>query len=557
LQRFLKEGPSAEELQLAKTRILSNYVRIVERVGGFGGKSDLLARCQTYTGKPDCYKDLLQRVRAATPESVRRAAVEWLSDGDYVLEVHPFPTALKAGASIDRKQAPSTGHAEKLSLPPMERTTLSNGLKVVVAERHNAPIVNFSLHVDSGFSSDSPALPGVASFSLRMLEEGTRTRDALRIGRELESLGATFSTSANVDWVSANLNVLKATMPEGLDLFADLVLNPAYAQADFERLQRERLAAIQREKVTPDAMAQRVLPALLYGEGHPYARPMSGIGTEESVGKMTRGDLARFHATWFKPNNATLLVVGDTTLAEVKPRLEALFGKWRQGAVPAKALPQAAPAGKATVYLMDRPGALQSNIVAAMLAPPRNNPDDVTTQVLNSVFGGGFSSRLNLNLREDKHWSYGVRSALPDARGQRAYYSISPIQTDKTADAMKEIVSEYRKVAGAGPITAKELQEAQARLTLSQPGNFETAAQLANGYRTILEFGLPPDYYDTFTQKVLAVTPESANALAARLIAPDRLTWVVVGDMAKVEDSIRALNLGEVRRIDADGKLLQ
>ena len=556
LQRFLKEGPTEEELQLAKMRILSNALRVVERVGGFGGKSDLLARCQTFTGNPGCYKEHLRRVREATPAQVRKAAVDWLSDGDYVLEIHPFPTSLTASAKVERSQPPAPGLAEKLTLPPMQRATLANGLKVVLAERHNAPVVNFSLHVASGFSADAPELPGVASLSLRMLDEGTKSRDALGIGRELEALGATFNAGTNLDWASANFNVLKATMPQGLELFADLVLNPAFASADFERLQRERIAAIRREKVSPDAMAMRVLPALVYGQGHPYALPLTGTGTEASVAKMTRDDLARFHGTWFKPNNAVLLVVGDTTMAEVKPRLEALFGKWAAAPVPQNALPQARGAGKPTVYLIDRPGAQQSTIVAALLAPPRNNPDDIATQVMNNIFGSSFASRINMNLREDKHWSYGVRSAVPDARGQRMFYSSSPVQADKTADAMKELISEYRKIAGASPITANEVREAQDRLTLTLPGNFETSSQLAAAYRAILEYGLPDDYYDTFTQKVLAVTPQSANALATRLVTPDALTWVVVGDMSKIEAGVRALNLGEVRRIDPDGKPL-
>jgi zinc protease len=557
LRNFLKSGPTEAELRLAKTRIAATYVRIVERIGGFGGKSDLLAQCQTYTGNPDCYKQHLQWVRDATPAAVKQAAVDWLSDGDYVLEVHPYPTDLKAGAPDDRSKAPALGHAETLDLPPLQRTTLSNGLKVALAERHNAAVVNFSLLVKSGYSADSPDLPGVASFTQRMLDEGTPTRDSLRIGEELEALGANWSGSANLDWMGVNINVLKATMPEALTIYADLILHPAFPQKEFERLQKDRIATIQREKVTPAAMALRVVPGLIYGAGHPYAVPLTGTGTEASVRRMTRDDLVKFHETWFKPNNATLLVVGDTTLAEIKPRLEALFAGWKQGPVPKQEVPQAKLPDKTAVYLIDRPGALQSVIVGAQLAPPRNDPDAVALQLVNDVFGGSFSSRMNMNLREDKHWSYGVSAVLAAARGQRPYLTVSPVQTDKTRESLAELVKEYGAIAGAKPITAAELLDAQRQETLGLPGNFETAAQLSGGYNNIIQYDLPEDYYNTFTSKALSLTPEGANALAKRVIEPGHLVWVVVGDMSKVEAGIRELNLGEIRKIDADGQAVR
>ena len=554
LRRFLKDGPTAEELRLARTSIFSNYVRTVERVGGFGGKSDLLARCQTYTGDPHCYKRYLQWVHDATPAEVRAAAQAWLSDGDYVLEVHPYPTTLKAGAPIDRSTPPALGHAEKLTLPPMQRATLSNGLKLVVAERHDAPLVNFTLMVDSGYAADSAERPGVASLSLRMLEEGDKSHNALQVARELESLGATFSANANLDWALVNFNVLKATLPQALPIYRQLVLDPAFRESDFDRLKRERLAQIQREKVTPTQMALRVLPPLMYPEGHPYSKPATGTGTEASVASMTVADVARFHSTWFKPNNATLLVVGDTTLEEMRPRIEALFAGWKPGSVPSKALPAPPPRTSRTVYLVDRPGALQSVIVGAELVPPRGGPDDIATIVLNDAFAGSFSSRVNMNLREDKHWTYGTFAALPDARGVRPYYVVAPVQTDKTAESLKEIMNEFSRIAGADPLSADELQHARERITLKLPGNFETTQQLAGAYTTILAYGLPDDYFNTYVQKVMAVTPETEKALAEKLIAPNRMTWVIVGDLAKIEPTVRAMNLGEVKRIDVEGR---
>jgi zinc protease len=444
-----------------------------------------------------------------------------------------------------------------LKLPPLEKSTLSNGLKIVLAERHSAPVVNFTLMVDSGYSADPTGATGTASFEQRMLEEGTPTRDSLKIGEELESLSANFNASANLDYSLVSINTLKSTMDRSLDIYADLILHPAFPQKEFQRLQKERIATIQREKVTPQTMALRVVPALIYGKGHPYAVPFTGTGAEASVGKMTREDLAKFHDTWFKPNNATLLVVGDTTLAEIKPKLEKLLASWKPGDVPQKTVPHVGEPEKDVVYLIDRPGSGQSVIFGAQLAPPQNDPDALALQLVNGIFGGKFSSRINMNLREDKHWSYGVRAVLPAARGQRPYISISAVQTDKTKESMVELVKEYKNIAGEKPITAEELKDEQSNTTLALPGNFETVQQLSGAYGNILQYGLPEDYYNTFTHKALALTPDSANEIAKKYVLPDHLVWVVVGDMSKVESGIRELNLGEVHKIDADGNPVQ
>jgi len=557
LQNFLKNGPTEAELQLAKTQTYGQYARIMERIGGFGGTSDILAKCQTFTGNPDCYKEYLKRVQAATPASVRKVANEWLSDGDYVLEVQPFPTTLKAAAPIDRSKEPVTGSAMSLKLPPMQKATLSNGLKIVLAERHSAPVVNFSLLVNGGYSSDATSALGTCSFAQRMLEEGTPTRDSLKIGEELESLSAEFSAGANLDFATVDLDALKANIDKSLEIYADLILHPAFPEKEFTRLQKDRLAAIQREKVTPNFMALRVMPSLLYGKDHPYSGAFLTTGTEATVSKMTREDLVKFHEAWFKPNNATLLIVGDTTLAEVTPKLERLFASWKSGEVPKQTIPSAPEPGKDVVYLLDRPGSGQSLILAAQLAPAFNDPDQISLELVNDIFGGNFSSRINMNLREDKHWSYGVRSRLVPAKGERPYFSMSPVQTDKTKESLLELIAEYKNIVGSKPITEAELKDEQTNATLGLPGSFETVQQLSGAYGNILQYGLPDDYYNTFTQKVLSATPDTANEIAKKYIQPGHLVWIVVGDMSKVESGIRELNIGEVHKIDADGNPLQ
>ncbi len=553
LQKFLKNGPTEAELQLAKTQIFGQYARIVERIGGFGGKSDLLARCYTFTGNPDCYKTYLQGIKNATVASVKKAANDWLTDGDYILEVDPYPTNLKADGKLDRSKLPAEGAPESLHLPPMQKATLSNGLKIVLAERHTAPVVNFSLMIDSGYAADPLTAPGTASFSQRMLEEGTPTRDSLKIGEEFEALSANFGAGANLDWAVVNLNTLKLTMDKALDIYSDLILHPAFPEKEFKRLQSDRLAAIRREKVQPQTMALRVVPQLLYGKDHPYGLPFTGTGTEAAVSKLTPADLKKWHDTWYKPNNATLLIVGDTTLAEIRPKLEKLFAGWKPGDVPKKNITTVPQPAKDEVYLIDRPGSGQSVIFGAQLGPPRNDPDAIPLQLVNDIFGGNFSSRINMNLREDKHWSYGVFSFLPSARGQRPYLSLSPVQTDKTKESLAELVKEYKQMGRDKPISEQELKDEQSNATLAMPGQFETVQQLAGAYSQIIQYNLPEDYFNTFTQKATSLTPQGANEIAQKFIQPDHLVWVVVGDMSKVESGIRELNLGEIHKIDVDG----
>jgi zinc protease len=557
LQNFLKNGPTEAELQVAKTQIFGMYARIVERIGGFGGKSDILARCQTFTGDPACYKTYLRRIQAATATSVKKAANDWLTDGDYILEVQPYPTDLKTSAPIDRSKPPAPGSAESLKLPPMQQATLSNGLKVVLAERHTAPVVNFSLLVRGGYSSDTANSTGTCSFAQRMLEEGTPTRDSLKIGEELESLSAEFNAGANLDFSSVSLNALKINIDQALAIYADLILHPAFPQKEFQRIQKERLAAIQREKVTPIPMGLRVLPTLLYGKDHPYDETFVGTGSAANVSKMTREDLVKFHATWYKPNNATLLIVGDTTLAEITPKLEKLFATWKPGEVPALQIPDVAQPAKDMVYLMDRPGSGQSVIFGAQLAPPFNDPNQIPLALVNDIFGGNFNSRINMDLREDKHWSYGVGSRLIAARGQRPFVSYSPVQADKTKESLEVLMSQYKGIVSDKPITETELKDEQAQATLSLPGTFETVRQLSGAYGDILQYNLPEDYFNTYTAKILAVTPAEANEVAKKYILAGHLIWLVVGDMSKVEAGIRQLNIGEIHKINADGNLLQ
>jgi zinc protease len=556
LARFLKDGPTTEELQRVKTQYEAEFIRGIERIGGFGGKSDRLARNQVFQGSPDAYKISLKRVREATPEDLKAAANRWLSDGVYILEVRPFPEYKTASTGADRSKAPEPGTPPELKLPKLQRATLSNGLKVILAERHEIPLVNLWMETDAGFAADQFAAPGTAALTSSLLDGGTSTRTALQISDQLAMLGAELQASSNLDLSTVRLSALKVKLDSSLELFADVILNPVFPEEDFKRQQKQQLAAIEREQNTPVQMALRVFPGLLYGPGHAYGNPLTGSGTKASVSKMTREDLVKFHQTWFRPNNATLIVAGDTTLAELTPKLEKLFADWKQGQVPKKNIKSVPLTAKSVVYLMDKPGALQSVIIAGHIAPATANPKEIAIEAMNDGFGGMFSSRLNGNLREDKHWSYGARSLLWAARAQRPFLAVAPVQTDKTKESMAEMIKEFHDILGKRPISAEELASIQANETLSLPGSRETLNEVGRSISDLVQYGLPDDYYETFAGKVRALKTTDVDDAAKTVIHPDNLIWVVVGDRSKIESGIRELGLGELKFLDAEGKQL-
>ena len=560
MARFLAEGPTAQEVQRVRTQYLANFVRGVDRVGGFGGKSDVLAMSQAYLGDAAAYQVKLRREREATPAKVQAAAKRWLSDGEYVAEVFPFGDPQASTTAVDRNQPPAIAQPPELRLPKLERTTLSNGLKVVLAERHEIPLVSLSLLVDSGYAADqgvpsgpgTTGRPGAAALVSKLLDQGTKTRTSLEIGEQLAQLGANLSVGANMDGIDARLSALRTNLDASLDIFADVTLNPSFPQADFLREQKQQLAAIEREKTEPVPLALRVLPGLIYGKGHAYSEPWTGSGTAASVSQLTREDMARFHAAWFKPNHATLIVVGDTTLGEMRPKLEKLFSAWTPGETPRKNIATVPLPERSVVYLMDRPGAQQSLILAGNVAPPKNNPAEVSIESMNNILGGDFGARLNMNLREDKHWAYGALTLLMSARGQRPFLAYAPVQTDKTKESLTEIDKELHGILADHPATDAELARVKASETLRLPGSRETMDRVMSSVEDLVQYDLPEDYYQTYAGKVRALTLADIAKSAREVVQPNHLIWVVVGDRTKIEAGIRELGLGEVRLLNPE-----
>lgn len=550
---FLETGPTAEELQRAQSRQLARFVRGIERLGGFGGRSDVLAESMTYGGRPDAYLDSLRTIATATPAGVQKVAKAWLDANHYTMVVRPFPKLAPGKTDVDRKVLPSLGAVPDVSFPAVQRTTLSNGLQVILLERHSAPIVNMTLAVDAGYAADPAPKAGLAGLTLDVLDEGTTTRDAFAIVNQLDSLGAQIGTGNSLDMSFVSLTALPMNLGKSLDVYADVVRNPAFAEDMVALFKRQRIARIAQEKANPIASAQRLIPRLLYGESHAYSKPLTGSGYVATMEPLTRADLVQWHKSWFHPNNATLVVAGDVTMEKLRPELERAFGSWKRGEAPKKQLDTVPRTAGKKVYLIDKPDAPQSVIVAAHVSETGGRPEDLAIETVMRNFGGIATSRLNRNLRLDKHWSYGTSGFIQEARGQRPFMVIAPVQTDKTKESIVEVVKELRGVAGERPLAGEELASVMRNQTMRLPGSFETLGSLQNAALRMTNLGYPDDYFAKYAANVRALNEESLNAAAKAYVRPDEVIWLVIGDLKKIEAGVRELNLGEVVKLDADG----
>jgi zinc protease len=556
LARFLEEGPTAEELDRVQAASHAAFLRGIERIGGFGGKSDVLAESQVYGGSPDAWRGYRRELMEATPDEVGSSARFWLDDGAFVLEVHPYPQVAASGQDVDRSSVPEAGEPPAPDFPELQRATLSNGLEVVLAERHDLPLVEVSLVVDAGYAADVHHRAGAADLTLDMMDEGTAFRDALGISEDLARLGARLTTASDLDASYVNLSALRDRLDESLELWADVIRSPSFPEGELQRLKQQQVVAIQREQASPFTMALRVFPVLLFGEDHPYGVPFTGSGYVEDVQAMTRADLEDFHTTWFRPNNATVVVVGDVTMEEIRPRLDSLFGGWASAPVPEKEVAEAPERSGGVLYLMDRPGAQQSVIIAGHAFPPPSTPDELALQAANRVLGGSFTSRINMNLREDKHWSYGAQTLVSSARGARPFFAFAPVQSDRTAESVQELMKEFRGVVGEVPPTDDELVKVKQGQVLTLPGRWETIGAIRNSIAEQVNLGLPDDYWDSYAEDVEGLSLGEVRESARNRIRPERILWVVVGDRTGVEESLGGLDfVDEIRVIDARGEV--
>ncbi len=571
LNRLMTEGPSADELARAATTFAANQIRGLESVGGGHGKAPTLAEGLLYSGDPAHYRKELEAAARLTPAMVRDAMAKWLKRPVFALTVvpgertvggearggdaalapaapSPAPAAVASTAAAtgpDRSTIPAGGDVPALDFPAIERTSLKNGIKVVFARRSAVPVVSVRVSFDAGYAADPMEARGTTALLLKLMNEGTTSLDSSALARTEEALGASISGIGLPDSISFELSALKANLAPSLDLLADYVRHPALAPAELERVRVQQLSAIKAERTDPYALASRVLYPALYGPAHPYGYAPSGTGEAEVVGKLTRADLAAFHARWLRPDRATIYVVGDTTLADVVPLLEQSFGNWASNrmAPPVKDFSAAIPAPQPRIVLIDRPGSPQSMILGGTVIPVRGTDDTVILRTANDVLGGDFLSRMNMNLRENKGWSYGVSSVINDRADRLIFMLYAPVQTDQTGPSITELRGEMTRYLGPKGTTAEETALATEGSARELPGMFETSGTVLDGVAKIETYKRPDTWYESLPTRYKAMTPADLDAAARQTIKPESVMWVVVGDAAKVKPQLDGLGL--------------
>ena len=552
LADFIKKGPNRKLLEAEKTKALAGFIRGIQRIGGFGGKSDLLATCQTYTNNPGCYRDNAAYLDLVTPAKMKATFAQWIDDTPYVLTILPADKYSANETGVDRSTGiPYPTEKVNFEFPNLQTATLSNGSKVVLAQRSGVPLIEMDFQFNFGYAQENNDELGYTNFMMGMLNEGTKKYSSLKFDEVLDSLGSNLSFGSGLDTSVASVSTLKANLSQTLELAKEALINPTFPQEEIERIQKQTLASIIQEENRPAAIAYRNIGKLLYGQDHPYGKPLTGSGISETISSITRKDIVAMHKRAIDPANLTFAVAGDINLDELVNMLEDKFGDWSSNSkTELKELQTISLPATRTVYLIDKPNAQQSYIVAGQLLPPTATNEEFKISYMNYAIGGSFTARLNMNLREDKSWSYGVRTRLADAKGQRAMLVTAPVQTDKTAESVAEIVKEYAAYLGDAPITDAELAKGKASKTLRLPGQFETLGALKGAVSNIVTYNRELDYLNVLPNLYDEPTLDDVQTMAQTYIKPDQWTWLIVGDLSKIEQPVRNLNLGEVKVIN-------
>ncbi len=557
IDRLINEGPTEAELKRVKASYFSGFIKGQERIGGFGGVSDILASNQTYFGDPAYYKTILKYVEDTTIEDLKNTAKKWLTKGKHVLVCNPFPEYSVENSTVDRSKLPELGVQKSSKFPDLERAKLSNGMNIVLAKRTGVPTIVMNLMIDAGYKTDYLASPGTAALAMNLMDEGTKELSSLEINESLQLLGASLYTSSNQDKSSIYMNTLKPSLDASLDIFAEVVLNPSFPEKEFERLKEEQINTIKKEKSQPFSMALRVMNKYMYGEGHPYSSPYTGSGYEETVKKLTREDVMQFYKTWIKPNKATLIITGDVEMNYLKKKLEKSLGKWKKGNVPEIKFGKPKVNSKNTLYLIDRPESQQSIIIAGHLTSKYGEVSEVALEQMVSILGGAFTSRINMNLREDKHWAYGAGGFVMGANQERPFIVYAPVQTDKSAESVTELRKEISEFVTSRPATKEELDKVKTNQVLKLPGQWETNAAVNNSVTNLVRYDLPDDYYQKYDQSVRDLSLDDVRSVSKKIVRPDAVNWFMVGDRAKIADKLDQLGFDEIIEIDADGNPLK
>ena len=554
IARLAKNGPTPAELARAKTKQQYSFVTGLERIGGFGGKADLLNRYNTYLGDPGKFEEDVARYQKVTVADVRQAVDRWLNTRNRLLvRFHPEQSSRTTTAAIDRSKEPALGADRPFHAPEVKTAKLDNGMEVFVVERSDLPKVAVTLATRAGSIADPPGKGGTAHLAVTTIDLGTRTRKALEIEDALGDLGTSLAGGAGRESSTLSFEVLERNLPRAMSIFADVVRNPVYPASEIDREKKRHLDALSQQARNAGAVAARVRNILAFGVDHPYGRPVQGLPS--TVEKISREDLSEFHDKWWKPASSALVFVGDVKLDQAVALARKEFGTWSGAAAPSIPIPPPAPAAAGKLYIVDRQDAAQTVISQFLPGPPRQTPDYYSLRLADSVWGGGgFGTRLNLNLREDKGYSYGVFSSLAMYRQAGVWNASGGVQTNKTKESLIEFDRELKALAGAKPISEAEFEDAKVKRIRGYAQQFESLGRIAQQVADLWALGLPMEELQRESDETQKVTLEAARAAAQKYAAPDRANVLLVGDLAKIEAGIRETKLGDVVILDAEGK---
>ena len=560
LADLIAKGPTKDEVERAVMSEVSGRIRGLEQVGGFGGKAVTLAEGQTYAHDSSFYKKTLAAYAGITPASVRTAMQQWLKRPPLTITLSPGEreayaeakaaeppkegTDKTAGAVKGDRPLPPVGQLAALDFPDIVHTRLSNGIPIDYVQRGAVPVTQVALAFDAGSSADSPQGQGLAAMTMDLLDEGTSKLSSQQVAETEERLGADVGTSNGSDRSYVTLNALSPNLAPSLDLMSDVVKDAAFRTDDIDRIRTQELTAIAQTQKDPTRVARRLLPVVLYGPNHPYGAPAGG--DPKAIAKFGRADLVGYAQRWLRPDNAKIFIVSDRPLSEIQPLLEARFGNWAPPSVAkgVKAFPAATPRPSSPrILLVNRPGAPQSSILGAQLLPLDPKGNIVPFDTANDVLAGDFTARLNMDLREDKGWSYGVYGGESVLLHAVPYTISAPVQADRTGDSLARLNEDITEFLTSKGVTADERDRFVTKSINQLPGEFETSGAVLGAMMNIDMLGKPDNYYETLAPEYRALTPASLDQAARSALDPKGFTWIVVGDAAKVRPQLEKLGI--------------
>jgi len=554
IERVKRDGVTADEVNRAVSAREAQAIYGLQTVLGKGGR---LADYAGYVGKPNYFQQDLDRYLKVTPDEVKRVANQYLGANHLVMayvpsKTPPPPAATDKPASTETKKKdealiakqeamlPKGGPDPKFTLPAIEKSKLSNGLNLWVVQQHELPIVSMNLVINGGGAIESPEKSGVASMTAAMLTQGTKARTALDISNSLQAIGAQVNGGASWDNSGVSMQTITKNLDKALDIYADVVSNPAFPEQEFQQLKRRTLGGLLQRKASATAVAGVVYDKVLYGE-QPYGRQLTG--DERTIKALGRDDLANFYRANYVPNNATLIVVGDVQPADIKARLEKAFANWKSGDVKASSLSEQRMAAKPAIYIVDKPGAAQSSVSIGTVGIERSNPDYYAVQVMNSILGGGGTARLFMNLREDKGYTYGAYSRFTPRRAAGPFSASGEIQTVSTKEAVQEFLKEINGIRGSRPVTQTELEVNKQSFIRRFPAGFETVGGISNQLANLVTYNLPDSYFNDYIRNINAVTVEDVNRVANKYLDPSKMAIVIVGDRNVIQPKLTELGM--------------